>query len=86
LKLRNLPDRAAIVKRRGKRTVRVETVEVKPLLESKPILTRFRERASTSSPYNAPIAFARAEIEKRQAVIFGPTEIPVGDEQFWTKE
>ncbi len=86
LKLRNLPDRAAIVKRRGKRTVRVETVEVKGVLNSKPILARFRERTSTKSPYMSPIAAARAEIEKRQADIFGTSEAPKGDEQFWSKE
>ena len=86
LKLRNLPDRAAIVKRRGKRTVRVETVEIKPTLESAPILMRFRSKAAAESPYMRPIGEAQAEIDKRQEGMFGARRAQEGEDQFWTRE
>jgi hypothetical protein len=86
LKLRNLPDRAAIVKRRGRRTVRVETLEVRPTLEVKPVIARFREKTATASPYISTVADVLAEIKTRQDQMSGRHETPKADDQFWQEE
>lgn len=85
LKLRNLPDRAAVVKRRGKRTVQIETLEVKESLRSAPLLVRFRARSSVNSPYTKPVEAAQEEVERRQARMFGQKP-EQGDDQFWEEE
>lgn len=86
LKIRNLPDRAAIVKRRGKRTVRVETVEVRPILDAPTIVNRFRAKTAGRSPYLSSSEDARAEVEARHVALFGPAQAAEGNDQFWVKE
>lgn len=66
LKLRNLPDRAAIVKRRGKRTIRIETAEVKSVLKLPLSVARFRALVCERSSYLVPLADAEAAIEARR--------------------
>ena len=77
LKLRNLPDRAAIVKRRGKRTIRVETTEVKDVLKLPQAVARFRTLVGERSAYLVPIALAQSEIEERRRRLFQRAEEPV---------
>ncbi len=88
LKLRNLPDRAAIVKRRGKRTVCVETLDVKDALKQPKALGRFRALVFERSAYLAPIDVAILEIETRQnrLALPKPNAHAEGDEQFWQEE
>ncbi|HEY1615605.1 MAG TPA: type IV secretory system conjugative DNA transfer family protein [Rhizomicrobium sp.] len=85
-KLRNLPDRAAIVKRRGERTVRVNTVEVKPLLTMPETLRRFREKSAATSPCVSTIADATAEIAERQRSMLGVSPDGVVEADFWHEE
>jgi hypothetical protein len=85
LKLRNLPDRAAIVKRRGKRTVRVETVEVMPLLEAKGAIARFRQANAQKSPYVSALGSVEAEMAARQGRM-GEKPAGEGETQFWNEE
>jgi hypothetical protein len=87
LKLRNLPDRTAIVKRRGKRTVRIDTVDVEPVIDAPRIVERFRKTISGKSPYVSEIAVAEAEILDRQMSL-----VPVAktgsssEDEFWHEE
>lgn len=67
LELRNLPDRVAIVKRRGKPTVRVDTLEVRPAVKLPRSVARFRSLVCERSSYLLPVADAEAEIARRQA-------------------
>ncbi|MEI9932659.1 MAG: type IV secretory system conjugative DNA transfer family protein [Rhizomicrobium sp.] len=87
LALRNLPDRAAIVKRRGHRTVRVETIEVKPMLKMPDTAARFRDMVCERSPFVVGIAAAEAEIRERQAAL-SPRRAESGsdDSSFWHEE
>ena len=88
MKLRNLPDRAAIVKRRGKSAVRVETLEITGTLRQPKAVERFRALVSERSAYLAPIDVATLEIETRQSRLALPKPDPhhEGDEQFWQEE
>jgi hypothetical protein len=86
LKIRNLPDRAAIVKRRGKRTVQVETVEVKPVLDYPKGLRRFRDQTFAKSPYVSSSKTAQAEIDARQGGLLGPSPSVKTEEDFWAEE
>lgn len=85
LKLRNLPDRAAIVKRRGKRTVRVETAEVKAVFTMPRAVERLHAQVSQKSAYLAPRAAVEAEIETRQKRLL-PGPRAAGDDAFWHEE
>jgi hypothetical protein len=85
LKLRNLPDRAAIVKRRGKRTIRVETVEVKPLLEAKGAIARFRQANAEKSPYVSALGSVEAEMAARHGRM-GAGTADEGETEFWSEE
>ncbi len=88
LKLRNLPDRAAIVKRRGQRTVRIETAEVKPVVRSTRIVERFRAAVSERSIFVSDIDAAEAEISARQQSLAPNQESASaqGDAAFWHEE
>jgi Type IV secretion-system coupling protein DNA-binding domain len=66
LKLRNLPDRAAIVKRRGKRTVCIETAEVSGVLKLPRAVARFRALVAERSPYLLPRDAAELAIQERR--------------------
>jgi hypothetical protein len=87
LRIRNLPDRTAIVKRRGKRTVQVKTVDLKPTLDAPKIVERFRAATAAKSPYLASAASVQEELRARRAQMFGEDEPSrTGDDQFWTEE
>jgi len=88
LKLRNLPDRVAIVKRRGKRTVRVTTNEVKDVLKIPRATSRLRTLVAERSTYLAPILVAQSEIEERQKGLSVATANGTldGDKSFWQEE
>jgi hypothetical protein len=85
VRLRNLPDQHAIVKRRGSRTVEVTTTEVKPLLKAPLTVRRFRAMAGARSPYLAPIESAAAEIKARQSSMTGAPKSEDSDD-FWHDE
>jgi hypothetical protein len=87
LKLRNLRDQTAIVKRRGQRTVQVSTIEVKPLLKSPPIIARFRQKMSSRSAFVAQWSVAKAEVDGRLARIANKNGRTAGNaESFWHEE
>lgn len=85
LKLRNLPDRMAVVKRRGQPSVVVRTPEVRPVLEVGRIIDRFRQAAAARSEYLAPAGVVEAELDARRAELLLPP--PKAEEvEFWTEE
>ena len=77
LTLRNLPDRAAVVKRRGMRTIRIMTPEVKPVLRLPRTTERFRALVCERSSYLVPFAAAQAEIEARRMRLAHLAEEPM---------
>jgi hypothetical protein len=84
LKIRNLKDQTAIVKRRGQRTVVVKTIPVRPVLSVPRIGERFRARAATRSGFVVSAGVAREEVDGRlSAVAFRPAP---PDETFWHEE
>lgn len=87
LKLRNLPDRVAIVKRRGRHTVRVQTLEVKDPVALPQSKERFRERMAANSPFLISRDAALAEIKRRQSAMLTPPSPAATDEtDFWQDE
>ncbi|HWB48625.1 MAG TPA: type IV secretory system conjugative DNA transfer family protein [Stellaceae bacterium] len=64
--LRNLPDRTAIVKRRGLSAVRIETPEVRNVLKLPRALARFRKSVGDRSPYLLTVTAAEAVITERR--------------------
>ena len=86
VKLRELPNRSAIVRRRGKQPVRIHTVDIKPALASEERVARFLERTRTLSPYLSATADADAEIARRASSL-GVIDLvpPEGDDGFWTE-
>lgn len=89
VKLRELPQRAAVLKRRGRTAIRVRAPEIKTSLAGPELVERFVSNARLASPYLSPMAVVDAEILTRQ------TELIEGrlagtpataDEQFWHKE
>jgi hypothetical protein len=87
LKIRNLPDRSAIVKRRGTRTIRIETIDVKPVLDVPRAVERFRTMARDKSPYVAPMSAVQAELDaRRDRLRETPTQGESSDQEFWTEE
>lgn len=85
LKLREMPDRTAIVKRAGKRSVRMRTREVETPLCSANMLSRFREAAHERSPYVASVASAEAEMAARRATLDLAPPVAAAEESFWTE-
>lgn len=87
LKLRNLPDRAAIVKRRNKRTVRVETLDVRDVLKLPKTAARFRARMAERSSYLVSREAAELEIETRQQRLLPKwKKTEEGEDAFWHEE
>lgn len=86
IKLRELPNRSAIVRRRGKPPVRIRTPEIKPALASDDGVGRFLNRTRAGSPYLSVTADADAEIALRTttAGVVG-NRSPDGDGSFWTE-
>lgn len=86
IKLRELPNRAAIVRRRGKPPVRFRTPEIKPALASEDGVGRFLERTREASPYLSGSDAADTEIASRLASIGARRPPPSdGPESFWTE-
>jgi hypothetical protein len=86
LKLRNLPDQYAIVKRRGERTVQVKAVDIEPMLSLPATLGRFRGRVAATSPYVVTVEASRAEIAARAASLIEPPAVELGTDEFWHEE
>lgn len=86
VKLRELPNRAAIVRRRGKPPVRFRTPEIKPALASDDGINRFLDRTRTASPYLSVTADADAEIARRAARVgVANRRSPEDEDSFWTE-
>lgn len=86
VKLRELPNRAAIVRRRGKPPVRIRTPEIKPALASDAGINRFLDRTRIASPYLSVTADADAEIAFRAKTMGAiGRRPPEDDETFWTE-
>ena len=86
IKLRELPNRAAIVRRRGKPPVRIRTPEIKPALASDDGVNRFLNRTRAGSPYLSVMADADAEISDRSKIM--GVVVPESTEDgsaFWTE-
>jgi hypothetical protein len=69
VKVRYLPDRFAIIKRAGHRSVRIRTRDVAAPLCTPAMVDRFRTRTCSASPYVASLESAEAEIEARQSTL-----------------
>ena len=85
VKLRELPNRAAIVRRRGRPPVRIRTPEVKPALASADRTLLFQDRTRAQSPYLSAAADADAEIAGRNAALTGGMEDALTEADFWTE-
>ena len=87
LKIRNLPDQTAIVKRRGERTELVKTIVVTPIIMAQRITERFRRSAAAKSPFVAQLSVAKAQVDGRLVQIAHRSGRAVGaDETFWHEE
>ena len=89
VKLRELPNQAAIVKRRGSPPVRIRPETVKPPLVWPELTSDFVEQTRTSSPYITSGFAADAEISARFEALRDqrlPTVEPQSDEAtFWSE-
>ena len=71
VKLRELPNQAAIVKRRGHQPVRIRPATVKPVLARQAMTDGFVEATRTKSVYISSSAHAETEIANRYASLRG---------------
>jgi len=86
IKLRELPNRAAIVRRRGKPPVRIRTPEIKPALASEAGVNRFLNRTRTGSPYLSVMAEWAVDISDRTKTMGVALPETTEDESaFWTE-
>lgn len=86
VKLRELPQRAAILKRRGRQATKLRTPEIKASLASSALVERFVAHARSASPYLTTQATAEAEISARQSLLIEgkvADGAPADDAQFW---
>lgn len=83
VKLRELPNRAAIVRRRGKPPVRIRTPEIKPALASDAGVERFLDRTRGASPYLREAADVDAKIVYRADALSGRRHAE--EVSFWTE-
>lgn len=87
IRLRELPNRAAIVRRRGKRPVRFRTPDIMPGLASDGRIEGFMETTRTASPYLSVADEADAEIAARATRLrAAPAQSPGDDTSFWSEE
>ncbi|MGO8754653.1 MAG: type IV secretory system conjugative DNA transfer family protein [Gallionellaceae bacterium] len=89
VKLRELPQRVAVLKRRGRTAIRVRAPEIKASLAGPDLVERFVSNARSMSPYLSPIAVVEAEILARQAQLIEGNLVgtpSATDDQFWHKE
>ncbi|HEY4942364.1 MAG TPA: TraM recognition domain-containing protein [Rhizomicrobium sp.] len=84
LRIRNLPDRTAIVKRRGRKTVQIRTIDVPSALDVPNIMRRFRDRAALESSCISSRADAEAEIMMRRQRLLPHSA--VREDTFWQPE
>ena len=83
VKLRELPNRAAIVKRRGRPPVRFTPTLVRQPLNGAGRVEQFVSDMRRKSPYGASPARADAEIELRQAELLTVRQPTEGEDAFW---
>lgn len=89
VKLRELPQRVAVLKRRGRPATRVRAPEIKKNLAGPALVERFVSNARLASPYLSPMAVVDAEILARQTELIEGNLVgapAATDEQFWHKE
>lgn len=84
LKLRNLQDQHAIVKRSGKPAEEVRIANVAAPLSSMTMIERFRDVVCTSSIYVSSTEAAQSELSKRQSTISTSQKTAVTDTDFWS--
>ena len=84
LKLRNLQDQHAIVKRSGKPAEEVRIANVAAPLSSMTMIERFRDVVCTSSVYVSSTQAAQSELSKRQSTISTSQKTAVTDTDFWS--
>lgn len=89
VKLRELPNQAAIVKRRGRPPVRIKPATVKPALAWEELTDQFIDTTRAASPYISSAPQADAEIAMRfdtlRAKETKPMPDAAGSEAFWTE-
>ncbi len=85
LRLRELPDRYALVKRRGAAAVEVRVTEVRALLDLPKAVARYRERVADRSTFVCTVPEARAEIANRAKLLLAPP-VPLAEDAFWQED
>ncbi|MDO8575983.1 MAG: type IV secretion system DNA-binding domain-containing protein [bacterium] len=89
VKLRELPQRVAVLKRRGRTATRIRAPEIKTSLAGPELVERFVSNARLASPYLSPMAVVDAEILTRHTELIEGKLVGTSaatDEQFWHKE
>jgi hypothetical protein len=85
VRLRELPNRAAIVRRRGRPSIQIRTPEVRDALASPERTARFIAATQAASPFMSQLSDVDAEIARRIAGIEAARSRPVSDEaEFWS--
>ncbi len=85
LKLRELPNRAAIVRRRGKPPVQIRTAEIRPALASPERVQAFLQTARVKSPYVIEAGQADAEVASRSGGSLPPKTARSDEDEFWSE-
>jgi hypothetical protein len=83
VRLRELPNRVAIVKRRGQPSVCMETPDVRPPLSSPVMAARFQERVSTQSKYLTRTAEAETAMNARLPERLALGEPKAAEPEIW---
>lgn len=83
VRLRELPNRAAIVKRRGKPPIRFRPALVTPALAHPDVTGRFVAAVQERSPYTTRTNEANAEIAARADLLGGMVEYSAASQGFW---
>lgn len=84
LKLRNLQDQHAIVKRSGKPAEEVRIANVGAPISSMTMIERFRDVVSTSSVYVKTTEAAQIELSERHRTLSTSQSPPAADIDFWS--
>jgi len=84
--LRSLPNQHAVVKRDGQHAEQVRIADVRPPLTSPALMTHFREKVCTHSPFEALTDEAEGELalSHRKALAHLPAPEAAADVDFWT--
>jgi hypothetical protein len=88
VKLRELPNQAAIVKRRGRPPVRVRPQVIKRALARPDRITTVKDACRRASPYLTDSETATSEIDERERTLTGSTAPTAqgGFDPFWVEE